>query len=100
MEPGSLAVTRAWTENGYFTVPVFELISDDPDDRDYGSIELDFQLDDQVLVYIGGQQWTPWGTYVHVERVSTSGSDDEESGWVNLWDVIRLDEYNRTQFQS
>jgi len=80
---GRLGVIRAWTEYGYFTVPLYDLISDDEEDRDYGVLEYVSNLGDGTCVFVYGIQSTRWGRYVRVERAA----DCDVCGWVSISDV-------------
>ena len=80
---GRLGVIRAWTEYGYFTVPLYDLISDDEEDRDYGVLEYVSNLGDGTCVFVYGIRSTRWGRYVRVE----TAADCDVCGWVSISDV-------------
>ena len=86
---GGLGVIRAWTEYGYFTVPVYDLISDIEDDIDYGVLDYVGNFGDGTAVFVYGIQPTRWGMYVRVERAS----DCDVWGWVMMSDVCSSNDW-------
>ena len=89
---GGLGVIRAWTEHGYYSVPVYEFISHDESNWKVVEFEHDLMrkvstLEDQTRVHVFDEVETVWGKYVQVVS-----NVMHVSGWVAVWDVRDPDE--------
>ena len=80
---GGIGIIRAWTENGFLSVPLYILISDEVDDWDYGHMEQVDTFEDQTAVFVYSEMETKWGMYVQVDRAG----DYDDGGWVSILDV-------------